>query len=119
MISRHRNKGWVSSWFGVRPGRSDTGGQTETVRPSGHAGLVSDRDGQTCGGQTETVRPGGQGNAKAIYVSLEVVLNFPPPQAITTNCFPLISYVAGVANAAAGSLYCHNNFPLRLLNARK
>ena len=56
---------------------------------------------------------------KPIYVSLEAVLNLPPPQAITTYCFPSISYVAGVANAAAGNLYSHNNLPVRLLKARK
>jgi len=55
----------------------------------------------------------------AIYVSLDVVLNFPPPHAMTMYCLPSTSYVAGVANAAAGNLNSHNNFPVRLLNARR
>src|SRR6185437_1966051 len=55
------------------------------------------------------------GNAKATYESPDFLWSFPPPQAITTYCFPSTAYTLGVAKPATGRSPSHSSCPVRLL----
>src|SRR5580704_3324137 len=59
--------------------------------------------------------PTPHGKANATYASPDFLFSFPPPQAMTTYCFPSTAYTEGVANPAAGRSVSRRSWPVRLL----
>jgi hypothetical protein len=68
-----------------------------------------------CGFRAKSRAKALHGRVKATYTPPDgFLLDWPPPAAITTYCFPFTMYVAGVARPENGNSVSHSSFPVVL-----